>query len=147
MFKFIKDKTEELELSNRQLQKKVESLQYENGKLQQEMVFRKYVDKQLEESKPQSAQEREKYMADVTIFYNNILKKKLAEMIREQQSELSRMDLSDKFTDIIRSNINCLNLIIDWFERCQVEHLGDLQNKRENQSEEGAISRLKSNLN
>jgi hypothetical protein len=45
-------------------------------------------------------------------------------------SELAQLGRSERESDIIRSNINCFNLISDWMEERTTEHIGDLETMR-----------------
>lgn len=152
MFFNNKDKTERLKLSakllkaERSFARKVKKLEREVTALEEAARLRYEPIVLMDKKVPQSAQEREKFVTDVTVFYNNVFKARLAEMINDQKDELARMDLGEKMSDIIRSNINCLHLFKDWFERLEVEHLGDLQVKRERQEEDESISRLRSQV-
>jgi hypothetical protein len=140
-----KDKTEKLKLSKEDLQKKVDFLVAENKKLKEELSVRREPIEVLDK-KIMGEDKRKKYISDIYIFYNNIFKNKLAELIQDQKDALSALGLPEKIYDIYRSNINCLHLFQDWFERCEVEHLGDIEEKKMEQEDESVINRLKSSL-
>jgi len=142
MKKTTRGKTEKLKLSKEDLQKKVDLLVLENNKLKKEISIRREpID--LLERKIMGAEQRQKYISEIYVFYNNIFKDRINEMIQDQKDALAVFGLTDRESDIYRSNINCLNLFKDWFEGCRVEHLGDIEEKKENES---VINRLKSNL-
>lgn len=111
---------------NGDLNRSVDDLWDENDKLKSRISI---VEK-WENDIPNDTEKREAYLSNITIHYKNVMKDQLARMIEEQRDALSKIDLPDYYTQIYRSNINCLLLIKGFYERCQTEYLGMLQEKR-----------------
>ena len=86
----------------------------------------------LKESIPISETGRKKYVADISVFYASVFREKLQHFIGLQLEELAQIGRTELSTNIIRSNINCFRLIDEWMEKMTNEHLGNLENVRQN---------------
>jgi len=108
----------------------IQALEKKIIELETELKINKGVSFLLEEAIPVEENTRKRYMADVSLFYTMIFKDKLKHFIGLQMQELSMLGRSEKGNDIIRANINCFNLILEWMEEKTNEHLGNLENIR-----------------
>jgi len=84
----------------------------------------------LEEAIPVAQQERKKYVSDIALFYQTIFKDKLKHFIGMQLEELAQIGRSEYGNNIIRSNINCFNLIDTWMKEKTSEHIGNVETIR-----------------
>lgn len=98
----------------------------------------------FDEAIPKDQTGRKKYMGDVSLFYTMTFKDKLKHFIGDQLNELARIGRSERGDDLIRANISCFRLIDEWMEKCQNEHLGDLEEMRNRfQDDKNFTSELK----
>lgn len=87
---------------------------------------------------------RKQYISNVAGFFPNILKPQLLSMIIEQKNTLARFGLLERETDILRSNINCFQLLLEWGERCVNEHVGNIEETRQRaRADQNIISDLR----
>lgn len=94
------------------------------NKIDKEFLF------MLDEAIPVEQNQRKKYVSDIALFYGSVFKQKLKHFIGLQLQELAEIGRTELGTNIIRSNINCLRLIDEWFDERSREHFGDLENAR-----------------
>jgi hypothetical protein len=80
---------------------------------------------------PVEQEVRRKYVGDVAFFYGSVFKKKLAHFRYLQLEELSKIGRTEQLNDIIRANINVLNLIDEWMQTMYNEHQGNLEEIRD----------------
>lgn len=85
----------------------------------------------LNEAIPVSQGERKKYVSDIALFYNTVFKKKLKHFKGLQLEELAQIGRTELGSNIIRSNINCFELIGEWMETMSNEHVGNLEQMRQ----------------
>lgn len=92
--------------------------------------------------------ERKKYVSDVALSYINVFKKKFPEFIFDQQQALSIYGRPEKEYDIFRCNINVIRLFEEWMIKLTNEHLGDLEESRENVVDaQNLVAELRENYN
>lgn len=106
-------------------------LKEENERLKGEIEARSSIKASFEDSIPKDQTGRKNYVSQIAAFYGVIFKEQLRTMVGQQLQMLSRVGLTKQEEDIFRSNINCLHLINEWCEERTNEHLGNLQNLRE----------------
>lgn len=128
---------QKLKIEIGQLKDENENLKNKLAVLQKEIAIRRSVVDLMSEAIPKEQQSRRGYMQAVAAFYGTAFKDKLAHLIYQQKDTLSRLGLTKQEEDIFRSNINCLNLIDEWFEARTNEYLGDLHQVRENLDQDG----------
>lgn len=110
----------------------------ENGRLtvqlmkkhQEEMPRQNFIHS-IREDIPEEQNARKAYFADITMFYNKIFKKKLAQMISKQKDSLAMAGLSQQDYDFFRATINALYLVDNWCSYSEREHLSYLQEARQ----------------
>ena len=123
---FTSNRTSELQQRINNLEKRLK----EKDKQIEHLLVRRSVIEMLKENIPIQGLAREKYVADISIFYVSIFKDKITHFISLQKEALSQMGRPDREYEIYRSNINCFLLIDDWMQTLTNEHLGDLEEKR-----------------
>jgi len=74
---------------------------------------------------------RKEYTSKVAGFFNDILNDKLECLIADQKDELSLIAQPEWKQNIIRANINILNLLLDWGVSMQSECMGSTQEDSE----------------
>lgn len=114
-----------------QLKKRIKELE-EQLENKNKLVF------MLEEAIPEGQEERKQYVADIALFYGKIFKKKLQHFKSLQLVELAPIGRTDYMSNILRSNINCFNVIDEWMEEKTNEHLGNLETIR-NSLDDGTL--------
>jgi hypothetical protein len=122
---FNKKKIEDLESYVHCLELESEHL---NEKLKS---FEKVTQFLTEEIDPREPQKRRQYMADVSVFYQMYGKNLIEKMKADQLIALSLCGREKSEYDFNRACINVLNLFEDWFERCCIEHQGDVTSYQE----------------
>lgn len=106
-----------------QLKKRIKELEEQLG-IKEQLIFT------LNESIPEEQNERKKYMADITLFYNVAFRKKIPHFIGLQLEELAQIGRTEYSSNIIRANINCFRILDDWFKERVNEHLGNMEGMR-----------------
>lgn len=79
----------------------------------------------IDDGEPTNPDERKGYVAQVSGFYNLILKKKLEAMIAEQVGALQNVQNSNEEDKIIKGTINGISLLMDWCDTMESEHLAN----------------------
>jgi len=128
---------------NAELNKKIDYLTTENSNLKRKLDIRSSIEYSLESIIPKEHTQRRNFMKDVAGFYGIIFRKQLALMKSQQLEFLSMINLTKVEEDIYRSNINCLHLIDEWFEKCTNEHFSDLNSVKQELESENNITNLK----
>lgn len=126
-------------------------LEQENEKLKKELElvkFQRSIVISLEELIPLSQNERKEYVGRIAVFYRTVFKDKIQHFISEQLKALSRLGLTSQEEMILRSNINCFQLIDEWCESKSNEHYGNLiEAKNQSDSVFDVISNIKEKNN
>jgi len=92
--------------------------------------------------------DRKNYVAKVSGWFPVDLRPHLQSMIYEQQKELARLDMGLEATTVLRSNINCLYLLIEWGDRMIAEYRGNIEEaRRRSDSDQNIISNIKEKYN
>lgn len=112
---------------------RLKQLKKENEELKEkieELKVVRSIESLLKAAMPMEQGARKNFVSQVALFYTTAFKDKLAEMVGDQMKVLSKIGLTNQEENILRSNINCLNLINDWCNELTNEHLGDIQMAR-----------------
>jgi len=119
-------------------------LQEKIKELEQQLTFKNEIVALLNESIPETQNERKKYMGDVALFYSSIFKNKLKHFITQQLEELAQIGRTELSTNIIRANINVFRLIDEWMEERTNEHIGNIEQiRRSFDNEDDFINNMK----
>jgi len=91
--------------------------------------------------------ERRRYIGEVMASKQNF-KRQFESMISEQRIFVSRYDITEHERKFCISNINCLQLLLDWFERVTSEHQFNIEEARARVEEDVTlVSSLKNQYN
>lgn len=82
--------------------------------------------------------ERKDYMAKI-VGVKHLLKPQLESMISDQRLFATRFDITEKERLFFISNINCLQLLLDWFERCSSENQSNIEEMRTRVEEDATL--------